>query len=47
MNPHSYAHLNFNKGTKNTMEKRQLLQQMLLGRAGGVAKVVEQMLLGN
>jgi hypothetical protein len=33
MNPHSYAHLSFDKGTKdNTMEKRQPLQQMLLGK---------------
>jgi uncharacterized protein (DUF736 family) len=31
MNPHSYAHLIFDKGLKKpTMEKRQLLQQMLL-----------------
>jgi hypothetical protein len=30
MNPHSYAHLIFDKGTKR--EKRQLLQQMLLGK---------------
>jgi hypothetical protein len=30
MNPHSYAHIIFDKGTKHTMEKRQPLQQMLL-----------------
>jgi hypothetical protein len=33
MNPHSYAHLIFDKGAKkHTMEKRQPLQQMLLGK---------------
>jgi hypothetical protein len=33
MNPSSYAHLIFNKGTKNhIIEKRQPLQQMLLGK---------------
>jgi hypothetical protein len=32
MNPHSYAHLIFDKGTKNMMEKRQPFQQMLLGK---------------
>jgi Fe-S cluster biosynthesis and repair protein YggX len=31
MNPRSYVHLIFDKVTKNTMEKRQPLQQMLLG----------------
>jgi hypothetical protein len=33
MNPHSYTHLIVDKGTKNIQcsEKRQLLQQMLLG----------------
>jgi hypothetical protein len=33
MNPHSYAHLIFDKGAKkHTMEKRQPLQQMLSGK---------------
>jgi hypothetical protein len=33
MNPHSHAHLTFDKGTKNIQwEKRQPLQQMLLGK---------------
>jgi uncharacterized protein (DUF736 family) len=32
MNPHRYAHLIFDKGTKNMMENRQPLQQMLLGK---------------
>jgi hypothetical protein len=33
MNPHRYAHFIFDKVTKNkTMEKRQPLQQMLLGK---------------
>jgi hypothetical protein len=33
MNPCSYAHLVFDKGAKkHTMEKRQPLQQMLLGK---------------
>jgi hypothetical protein len=33
MNPHRYAHLIFDKGTqKHVMEKRQPLQQMLLGK---------------
>jgi hypothetical protein len=32
MNPHSYAHIIFDKSSKNMMEKRQLLQQMLLGK---------------
>jgi hypothetical protein len=33
MNPHSYAHLIFDKDTKNhMMENRQPLQQMLLGK---------------
>jgi hypothetical protein len=32
MNPHSYAHLIFDKGAKNMMEKRQSLQQILLGK---------------
>jgi hypothetical protein len=33
MNPHSYAHLIFDKGAKKyMMEKRQPLQQMLLGK---------------
>jgi hypothetical protein len=33
MKPHSYASLIFDKGTiKYTMEKRQPLQQMLLGK---------------
>jgi hypothetical protein len=27
MNPHSYAHLIFDKGTKNMIEKRQLLKK--------------------
>jgi glutamine synthetase len=31
MNPYSYAHLIFHKGTKN-IKKRQPLQQMLLGK---------------
>jgi 3'-phosphoadenosine 5'-phosphosulfate sulfotransferase len=31
INPHNYAYLIFDKGAKNMMEKRQLLQQMLLG----------------
>jgi hypothetical protein len=35
MNPHSYVHLIFDKGIKkHTMEKRQPLQQMLLGKSG-------------
>jgi hypothetical protein len=32
MNPYSYANLIFDKGTKNMMEKRQSLQQMVLGK---------------
>jgi hypothetical protein len=33
MNPHSYAHLIFDKGAKNIQwRKRQPLQQMLLGK---------------
>jgi hypothetical protein len=33
MNPHSYTNLIFDKATKkHTMEKRQPLQQMLLGK---------------
>jgi hypothetical protein len=32
MNPHSYAHLIFDKGAKNMMVKRQPLQQMVLGK---------------
>jgi hypothetical protein len=33
MNPHIYTHLIFDKGAKkHTMEKRQPLQQMLLGK---------------
>jgi hypothetical protein len=32
MNPHSYAHFIFYEGTKHTMEKKQPLQQMLLGK---------------
>jgi hypothetical protein len=28
----SYAHLIFDKGTKNMMEKKQFIQQMLLGK---------------
>jgi hypothetical protein len=32
MIPKSYAHLIFDKVTKNMMEKRQPLQQMLLGK---------------
>jgi hypothetical protein len=32
MNPFSYAHLVFDKGTKNMIEKRQPLQQILLGK---------------
>jgi hypothetical protein len=33
MNPHNYAHLIFDKGSKKyTMEKRESLQQMLLGK---------------
>jgi hypothetical protein len=33
MNPHRYSHLIFDKGAKEyMMEKRQLLQQMLLGK---------------
>jgi hypothetical protein len=32
MNPHNYNHLIFEKGLKNMMEKRQPLQQMLLGK---------------
>jgi hypothetical protein len=32
MNQHNYIHLIFDKGTKNMMKKRQLLQQMLLGK---------------
>jgi hypothetical protein len=32
MKPHSYAHLIFDKGTKSIREKRQPLQQMLLGK---------------
>jgi hypothetical protein len=32
MKPHNYAHLIFDKGTKNMMEKTQPLQQMLLGK---------------
>jgi hypothetical protein len=32
MNPCSYAHLIFDKAQKHTMEKRQPLQQMLLGK---------------
>jgi hypothetical protein len=32
MNPCSYTHLIFDKGTKHTMEKRQPLQQMLLAK---------------
>jgi hypothetical protein len=33
MNPCSYSHMIFDKGTQN-MEKRQLLQQMFLGKLG-------------
>jgi hypothetical protein len=33
VNPHNYTHLIFDKGTKKyLMEKRQPLQQMLLGK---------------
>jgi hypothetical protein len=32
MNPHSYAHLIFDKGQKHTKEKRQPTQQMLFGK---------------
>jgi hypothetical protein len=32
MNPHNYTHLIYDKGVKNMMEKRQPLQQMLLGK---------------
>jgi hypothetical protein len=32
MNPHSYAHLIFDNDAKNVVEKRQPLQQMLLGK---------------
>jgi hypothetical protein len=33
MNPHSYAHVIFDKvAKKNTMERRQPLQQMVLGK---------------
>jgi hypothetical protein len=33
MNPYSYAHLIFNNGAKkNTTEKKQPLQQILLGK---------------
>jgi hypothetical protein len=32
MNPHSYAHLIFDKGRKNMLKQRQLFQQMLLGK---------------
>jgi hypothetical protein len=32
MNLHIYAHIIFEKGMKNMMEKRQPLQQMLLGK---------------
>jgi hypothetical protein len=32
MNPHSYAHLIFDKGAKNIMGKRQPFWQMLLGK---------------
>jgi hypothetical protein len=32
MNPCSYVHLIFDKGAQNIMEKRQPLQQMLLGK---------------
>jgi hypothetical protein len=32
MNLHSYAHRIFAKGAKNMMEKRQPLQQMLVGK---------------
>jgi hypothetical protein len=32
MTPCSYAHLIFDKGTKNMMEKKQFIQQMLLGK---------------
>jgi hypothetical protein len=32
MNPHSYAHLIFDKVTKNMIKRRQPLQQMLLGK---------------
>jgi hypothetical protein len=32
INPHSYTHLIFDKGTKNIPWRRQFLQQMLLGK---------------
>jgi hypothetical protein len=32
MTPHSYAHFIFDKGAKSILEKRQHLQQMLLGK---------------
>jgi hypothetical protein len=32
MNPHSCVNLIFDKGAKNMMEKKQLLQQMVLGK---------------
>jgi hypothetical protein len=32
MNPHGYVHFIFDKGTKNMMENREYLQQILLGK---------------
>jgi hypothetical protein len=41
MNPHSYAQFIFDKGAKNVMEKRQSLQQMVLGKVAICLKKTE------